>query len=69
MIKYAISITKENNKKILAICDTKEQAMEKGEEYKKQFSKDSGILSCISADFDENNNRTDKKYKLIHSWI
>ena len=30
---------------------------------------DSGILSCISADFDENNNRTDKKYNLIHSWI
>lgn len=41
----------------------------KGAEYRKQFSMDSGILSGISADFDENNNRTDKKYNLIHSWV
>lgn len=69
MIKFAVTLTKGDNRKVLEVCDTKEQAMEKGAEYRNQFSMDSGILSCISAEFDENNNRTDKKYNLIHSWI
>lgn len=69
MIKFAVTITKGDNRKILEICDTKDEAMEKGEKHRKSLTMDSGILSCISADFDENNNRTDKKYNLIHSWI
>ena len=66
MIKFAITLTKGNNEKILEVCDSKEQALEKVKEYKKQFSMDSGILNCISADFDENNNRISNKYRLFY---
>lgn len=42
MIKFAVTLTKGDNRKILEVYDTKEQAMEKGVEYRKQFSMDSG---------------------------
>ena len=29
MIKFAVTLTKGDNRKILEVCDTKEQAMEK----------------------------------------
>ena len=69
MIKFAVTLTKGDNRKILEICDTKDEAIAKGEKHRKSLTMDSGILSCISAEFDENNNRLNNTYKLIHSWI
>lgn len=68
-MKYAVTITKGDSRKILEICDTKDEAMEKGVEHKKRFSMDSGILSCISADFDDYGNIIDGNYRLHYSWL
>lgn len=68
MTKYAIKFTKDNTIKILAIFESKDAAMNVGAEYRKQYTREQGLISCISADFDENNNMVGNSYRLLESW-
>ena len=66
---FAITLVKENSRTVLYICDSKEKAIKKGDELIQTLSRDSGILSCIQADFDDNNNILNGKYKIFKSWL
>lgn len=69
MKKFAIELTKGDDEKILAIFDTKEEAMAAGEQYRKQYSREQGLVSCILADFDNDGNRVGNAYRLYNSWL
>lgn len=64
MRKYAIKVTFGDNVTILCVKDTKDEAMKMGEAFKKQYSRESGLLACIEADFDDKNQMIGTGYKL-----
>lgn len=68
MTKYAIKLTKDDTITILAIFESKAAAMNAGAEYRKQYTREQGLVSCISADFDKNNNMVGNSYRLLASW-
>ena len=69
MNKFVVMLTKGNDEKILAVCDTKEEAITKGDELIKELTMDSGLLNLISTEFDENNNPVNlNKYKFYRAW-
>lgn len=64
-MKYAIKLTKGDDVTILGVCETREQAMKLGMELRKQYSRDAGLLTLIEGEFDESNQMTGTKYKLL----
>ena len=68
MTKYAIKLTKDDTGTILAIFESKEAAINAGAEYRKQYPREQGLISCISADFDESNNMVGNSYRLLEAW-
>ena len=64
MKKFAIKLTKGDDVTILCVKHTKEEAMKMGEAFKKQYSRESGLLACIEADFDDKNQMIGTGYKL-----
>lgn len=69
MRKFAIKITKGNDIEIISTHATKEEAFQNGDIIYGQSSVTSGTVSCILADFDENNNMIGNKYQLYRTWI
>lgn len=69
MKKFAIEFTHGDDETILELFDTKEQAMAAGEQYRKQYTREQGLLSCILADFDENGNRIGNSYRFYDAWL
>ena len=67
-MKYAITLTKENTKTVLYVSETKEEAMAFGDKKCNELMRNDGVLSCIRAEFDENNNIIGNRYSLIHTW-
>lgn len=67
-MKYAITLTKGNDEKILYLSDSKEDAIAYGDKKYNELMKNDGILCCIKAEFDENNNRIGNRCLLFHSW-
>ena len=68
-MKYAITLTKEDTKTVLYVSENKDDAMNYGNEKYKELTHGDGVLSCISADFDDDNNIIGNKYSLLHSWL
>lgn len=64
MKKFAIKLTRNDDVTILAVCDTKTEAIELGTGLRKQYSRDAGLLALIEADFDGNNQMIGNGYKL-----
>ena len=64
MKKFAIKLTRDDDVTILCVKDTKEEAMEMGEAFKKQYSRESGLLACIEADFNDESQMIGTGYKL-----
>lgn len=69
MRKFAIKITKGNDIEIVSTHETKEEAFTNGDTVYKQLSAASGTVSCILADFDDNNNMVGNKYQLYKTWV
>ena len=67
MKKFAIKLTKGDDYKIIEIFENKDAALAAGAEYRKQYSRDAGLLSCIEADIDAG--RIVGSYKLYESFI
>ena len=68
MTKYAIKLTKDDISTILAIFESRDSALNAGAEYRKQYTREQGLISCISAVFDESNNIVGNSYRLLESW-
>lgn len=49
---------------ILGIGSTKEQMMELGQELRKQYPREAGLLVVIEAEFDDDGNMVGSAYKL-----
>ena len=64
MKKYAIKLTHNDDVTILTVCNTKEEALDRGTVLRKQYSRDAGLLALIEADFDENDWMIGNGYKL-----
>ena len=67
--KFLLTLTKENDRTILAVCNTKAEAIIEGEEFSKHLTMDSGTLSVICAEIDDENKIIDGKYRLYNSWL
>ena len=69
MKKYRITLTKDNEKVVLGEKDSKEEAMQLGDELVRQYTSRDGGISCILVDVDENGNQIGNGYLLLHTWI
>ena len=69
MKKFALTLTRGNERTILSLHDSKEEAMAEGEKIQKILTRDAGFLALIYAEFDSNNNIIDGKYKFYHGWL
>lgn len=69
MKKFAIKITKGDDVTILGVRETKEEAMQLGAELRKQHIRDEGLMTCIEADFDENDQMIGNSYKLHEAFL
>lgn len=69
MKKYRITLTKDNEKVVLGEKDSKEEAMQLGDELVRQYTSRDGVISCIQVDVDENGNQIGNGYLLLHTWI
>ena len=69
MEKFMLTLTKENDRTILAVCNTKAEAITEGEEFRKHLPMNSGTLSVVCAEIDNENKIIDGKYRLYHSWL
>lgn len=64
MKKFAIKLTKDDEFKILLVCDDKETAMRAGIEFRNKYPREQGLLACIEADFNENGQMAGNGYRL-----
>ncbi|MBE7016273.1 MAG: hypothetical protein E7417_05600 [Ruminococcaceae bacterium] len=70
MGKFMLSLTKGNERKILSICETKEEAIAKGNDFIKNLPRDAGVLSVIYGEPDDFSSQSDSiKYMLYKSWF
>lgn len=69
MEKFAIILTKDNNKKVISTHATKEEALAAGDENNKGLTKEAGVVSCIYGEFDDNNNLLNEKIQIYYVWI
>lgn len=69
MKKYRITLTKDNEKIVLGEKESKEEAMQLGNEMMHQYSEEDGILSCVSVDVDDYGNQVGDGYQLYYTWI
>lgn len=68
MKKFAIEVTKGDTETVIAVRDTKEEARAFGDEYFKTMSRDQGILTLFSGEFDENNQRVNMSECVYYIW-
>ena len=68
MKKFAVEITKGDTETVIAVRDTKEEAKAFGDEYFKTMSRDQGILTLFSGEFDKDNQRVDMSECVHHIW-
>lgn len=68
MRKFAITITK-TSRKVVKTFEKQEDAMKYGNEVAGKTTSAEGTVSCISADFDEEDNMIGNQYRLFHTWI
>ncbi len=68
MNKFAIKLVKGDDNTIIETFETKEEALAAGEKYRSKYTSEQGLISCIQADFDENNNLVGHGYRLINAW-
>ena len=68
MMKYAIKLVKDNTSTILETFDTEADAMAAGTKYRAKFTREQGLISCIRAEFNENNNMIGDRYSLVEAW-
>ncbi len=69
MIKFGIEVTKGNIETLIRTFDDHGEAMIFGNNYFAQMKKEDGILTCFSAEFDENNNKLSNVEKVYHVWF
>ena len=70
MKKFALTLTKRGKgEQVIQVFPTKKEAMMAGAEYRKIYSREDGLLSCISGNFDENDKRMDNSCIFYTAWI
>lgn len=65
---YAIELTKGDNTKVLFKAETLDAAMQEGEKLRAITPRENGFLTLVEADYDENDNKVNSAFKIIHGW-
>lgn len=68
MTKFAIEHVKENDVTVLEVFTSKDDALKAGAVYRKMYSHNDGIISCIEAEFDSRRRRSGNSFKLYEVW-
>ena len=68
MEKFLLTLTKGDDKAVLSVHDTKQEAINAGEKFLKETQKVNGFLAVIYAEIDSCKNIVGGKYKLYHGW-
>lgn len=68
MEKYLITLVNEDERTVLEIFDTKDAALVAGLAYRRQISRDKGLISCISTVPNENGQLDLHRYRIHHAW-
>ncbi len=68
MMKFAFETVKDDVVRVLTVYNSKPEAMEHADAIKKAFAQYEGLLTLISADYDEDNNHTDNKCRVYEVW-
>lgn len=69
MEKFAVDLTHGDESKILGVYETKEEALAAGLNFRQQYSSADGVVSCIKAKFDENNQMIGKDYIFYKAFL
>lgn len=68
MLKFALILIKDNEQTVINTFENKDEAIENGKSYYENECSGKDTLACILADFDENNQRTDRKCRIYKVW-
>ena len=68
MEKYAIKLVKDDNNTILETFTSKDEALAAGSRYRAKFTREQGLISCVQAEFDEEDRIVGNRYELIDTW-
>ncbi len=66
-MSYAITLVKDNTEKVLAYFANMTDAMKAGPSYREQYTKDQGLVACVSAEFDDADHITGS-YRFHGAW-
>lgn len=69
MGRFAIELIKGDDRTFLAAFDTKEAAFAAGRAYRQQFSSNQGVIGCICAELDENNQADFNYFRICQTWF
>ncbi len=68
MNKFAIKLVKGDDNTILETFDTRQEALDAGPKYRAKYPREQGLISCIQANFDEEDHLVGTMYKLLDAW-
>lgn len=68
MLKFAVELTKGDTDTIIRTFETRDAAMEFGQEYWRTLPKGAGVLCCVMTDFDAAGQRTSSAERVYHVW-
>ena len=70
MKKFAITLTKRGTQdRVIEVFPSKKEAYAAGPRYRKIYNRSDGLLSMISGNFDEEDNRLDDSCIFYTAWI
>ena len=69
MFKYANQLIKDDDVRTLETYTDKEEALRRGAKIRAEIPSEQGVISCVYADFDEDNNMIGNSYRLFHTWV
>ncbi len=69
MGRFAIELIKGDDRTFLEAFDTKEAAFAAGRAYRQKYSPRQGLIGCICAELDENNQADFNYFRICQTWF
>ena len=69
MGRFAIELIKGDDRTFLEAFDTQEAAFAAGRAYRQKFSSRQGLIGCICAELNENNQPDFSTYRICGTWF
>ena len=69
MGRFAIELIKGDDRTFLESFDTKEAAFAAGRAYRQKYTPSQGLIGCICAELDENNQADFNCFRICGTWF